>query len=44
MDDMPAPCAPEWKDGGLETAPLGVNLPVRELATERSADPSWKVL
>lgn len=44
MDDMRAACAPDWKDGGLETTPLGVNLPLREPATERAADPSWKVL
>jgi hypothetical protein len=44
MEDMPAACAPDWKDGGLEAAPLGMDLPMREPATERAADPSWKVL
>lgn len=35
---------PDWRDGGLETAPLGLDLPVRGLATESDADPSWQVL
>src|SRR5690606_34654213 len=35
---------PDWRDGGLEAAPLGLDLPVRGLATESDADPSWQVL
>lgn len=38
------PHAMDWMDGGMEAAPLGLDPPPHELATERDADPSWRVL
>ncbi|HEX7770257.1 MAG TPA: hypothetical protein VF422_09530 [Dokdonella sp.] len=48
---LPAPSASpsersasDWRDGGVETTPLGLDLPAHDVATESDADPSWKVL
>jgi hypothetical protein len=44
IDGSSASGAPEWIDGGLETAALATEPPPREPATEPDADPSWRVL
>ena len=44
IEAAPASNALDWMDGGMEAAPLGLDPPVHEPATERDADPSWKVL
>ena len=44
IEAAPEPHAMHWMDGGMEAAPLGLDPPQHEPATERDADPSWKVL
>lgn len=44
IETAPTARVPEWMDGGMEATPLGLDLPAHEPATERDADPSWKVL
>lgn len=38
------PASPEWRDGGIETAPLALEPAWHAPATEADADPSWRVL
>ena len=44
IEAAPGPNATDWMDGGMEAAPVDLRLPTQEPATERDADPSWKVL